>query len=230
MHAQKRSDQNKEVEVLRIILVRHGQTKWNAGSAGGEFFRGRIDVPLNALGEAQAQAVAERLAVVEVSAVYASPLQRAVCTAQPIARAHGLAVTPLEGLLDIDYGEWGGLAHTQVAAEWPALYARWRSAPHEVQVPGGESLAVVRRRTLAGLDEIFASHQDEIVVMVGHQVVNKVFLCAALGLGNDAFWRIRQDTCCINRLDHDGETFTLLTLNELGHLPAYPEELDRLPS
>jgi broad specificity phosphatase PhoE len=215
--------------LLRIILVRHGQTQWNAGSAGGEHFRGRIDVPLNAVGEAQAQAVAERLAAVAFSAVYASPLLRAMRTAEPIACGRGLAVTPFEGLLDIDYGEWGGLAHTQVAAQWPTLYTRWRSAPHEVQVPGGESLAEVRRRILAGLDEILTRHQDEIVVMVGHQVVNKVFLCAALGLGNDAFWRVRQDTCCINRLDHDGETFTLLTLNEVGHLPAFPEELVRLP-
>jgi broad specificity phosphatase PhoE len=214
--------------LLRIILIRHGQTRWNAGSAGGEHFRGRIDVPLNAVGEAQAQAVAECLAAVEFSAVYASPLLRAMRTAEPIARGCGLAVRPCEGLLDIDYGEWGGLSHAQVAARWPALYARWRSAPHEVQVPGGESLAEVRRRILAGLDEITARHRDEIVAMVGHQVVNKVFLCAALGLGNDAFWRIRQDTCCINRLDHDGETFTLLTLNEVGHLPAFPEELVRL--
>jgi broad specificity phosphatase PhoE len=216
--------------LLRIILVRHGQTKWNAGSAGGEHFRGRIDVPLNAMGEAQAEAVAERLAPVDILAVYASPLQRAMRTARPIAQARGLAVVPFEGLLDIEYGEWGGLAHTQVAAEWPALYARWRRAPHKVQIPGGGSLAEVRQRIVWGLDELLARHEGEIVALVGHQVVNKVFLCLALGLENSAFWRIRQDTCCINRLDHDGERFTLLTLNEVGHLPDFPKDLDRLPS
>jgi broad specificity phosphatase PhoE len=221
--------------VLRIILVRHGQTKWNAGSAGGEVFRGRIDVPLNEMGQAQALAVADRLAAVQVSAIYASPLQRAQRTAQPLATIRGLETVPFEGLLDIDYGEWAGRAHTQVAAEWPALYALWRSAPHKVQIPGGESLADVRRRVSAGINEIIARHRDEVVVMVGHQVVNKVFLCLALGLEDSAFWRIRQDTCCINRLDHDGHrdahrraVFALLTLNEVGHLPDFPEDLVRL--
>jgi probable phosphoglycerate mutase len=225
--------------VLRIILVRHGQTEWNAGSTGGEHFRGRIDVPLNAVGEAQARAVADRLAAIEIAAVYASPLQRAQRTALPIAETHGQDVTPFEGLLDIDYGDWGGLAHTQVAAEWPTLYARWRREPDRVQIPGGESLADVRRRVSAGLDEILGRHQDEIVVMVGHQVVNKVMLCVVLGLENSAFWRIRQDTCCINRFDHLGRdhpgrsqdctAFTLLTLNEVGHLSSFPADLDSLP-
>jgi len=214
--------------VLRIILVRHGQTAWNAGSAGGEHFRGRIDVPLNAVGEAQAQAVADRLTAVQIAAVYASPLQRALCTARPVAEARGLAVASFEGLLDIDYGHWGGLAHTQVAAKWLGLYACWHSAPHKVQIPGGESLADVRQRVSAGLDQIIARHQDEIVVLVGHQVVNKIFLCVVLGLENSAFWRIRQDTCCINRFDCDDKGFTLLTLNEVGHLPIFPEDLVRL--
>lgn len=223
--------------MLRIILVRHGQTAWNAGSVGGEHFRGRIDVPLNAVGEAQAQAVADRLSAVRLSAVYASPLLRAQRTAQPIAEARGLAVVPFEGLLDIDYGDWGGLAHAQVATEWPTLYELWRREPHRVQIPGGGSLAEVRRRVTAGLAEIVGRHQDEIVVMVGHQVVNKVMLCVVLGLENSAFWRIRQDTCCINRFDHGlpgpaqaGMAFTLLTCNEVGHLPSFPPDLDKLPS
>jgi len=220
---------DKEDVVQRIILVRHGQTAWNAGSAGGEHFRGRIDVPLSPVGEAQALAVAERLAAVEVAAVCASPLQRAQRTALPIAEAHGLAVVPFEGLLDIDYGDWGGRAFTEVADEWPALYARWRSEPHRVRIPGGESLSDVRQRVSAGLDELVDRHQDEILVLVGHQVVNKILLCLVLGLENSAFWRIRQDTCCINRFDHDGGGYTLLTLNEVGHLPSWPADLDRLP-
>jgi broad specificity phosphatase PhoE len=215
--------------VLRLILVRHGQTEWNAGSAGGEHFRGRIDVALNGVGRGQAQAVARRLSNLEVAAVYASPLQRAVDTALPIAGGHGLQVFPFDGLLDIDYGRWAGQAHTRVAAEWPALYAQWRSAPHLVQIPGGESLSEVRQRVSSGLSEIVGRHQDEIVALVGHQVVNKVLLCVVLGLENEAFWRIRQDTCCINRLDHDGGIYTLLTMNEVCHLPSPPPDLDRLP-
>jgi len=60
-------------------------------------------------------------------------------------------------------------------------------------------------------------------------VVNKVLICALLGLENSAFWRIRQDTGCINRFDCDGKVRIVLTLNEVGHLPSYPEYLDLPP-
>jgi broad specificity phosphatase PhoE len=216
--------------VLRIILVRHGQTEWNAGSASGEHFRGQIDVDLNEIGRAQAKAVADRLAGINVAALYASPLQRAMHTAQPIAQGRELAVQPFQGLLDIDYGHWGGRSFDDVAARWPDLYRLWRTAPHQVQIPGGESLADVRARVEQGLCEIVACHEGEIVVLVGHQVVNKILICVMLGLGTSAFWRIRQDTCCINRFDYDRGIYAVLTLNEVDHLATRPPDLDRLPS
>lgn len=214
---------------LRVILVRHGQTEWNEGSSAGPHFRGRIDIALNSMGVAQAQAVADCLGPVDIQAIYASPLRRAADTARPIAQAHRLALEPFDGLLDINYGQWGGQSHKDVSAQWPDLYQKWLTAPHLVQIPGGESLAGVRRRVQRGLDQILNRHQNGIVVLVGHQVVNKVLICALLGLDNSAFWRIRQDTGCINRFDHDGEDFTVLTLNEVRHLPLPPRYLDELP-
>jgi broad specificity phosphatase PhoE len=176
----------------------------------------------------QAQAVADRLAGVEVAAVYASPLQRALHTAQPIAQGRGLEVQAFHGLLDINYGQWGGLSFDDVALQWPDLYSKWQTVPHQVQIPGGESLADVRARIRQGIDDLVARHDGEIVVLVGHQVVNKVLICFALGLDNSAFWRIRQDTCCVNRFDYADGAFTVLTLNEVDHLPSRPPGLDHL--
>jgi broad specificity phosphatase PhoE len=220
----------KEGSVLRIILVRHGQTEWNDGSCAGEHFRGQIDIGLNATGMAQAQSVADRLAPLAIKAVYASPLKRALDTARPVAQARGLDMIPLPGLLDIDYGQWGGRSLQEVAAGWPELYQRWKARPHLVHIPGGESLDQVRCRVSEGLDQILASHDREIVVLVGHQVVNKVLICKLFGLDNGAFWHIRQDTGCINRFDYDGQSFTVLTLNEVCHLLTYPRDLDELPA
>lgn len=215
--------------MLRLILVRHGQTAWNAGATGaGEHFRGRIDVGLDEVGRRQAQRVGARLADAPIAAVCASPLQRAIDTARPVAAAHGLPVQPFDGLLDIDYGDWGGLAHTEVAARWPDVYALWRSAPHRVQIPGGERLDDVLARVAGGICAVLNRHQGQVVVLVGHQAVNKVLICHLLGLGNDAFWRIRQDTGCINRFDHEGGAWNVLTLNEVGHLESTPVEMDRL--
>jgi broad specificity phosphatase PhoE len=215
--------------VLRIILVRHGQTDWNDGGPSGEHFRGRIDIGLNATGIAQAKAVADCLALVDVRAIYASPLQRAMDTAHPIAARHDLRVEPLQELLDIDYGQWGGRSHREVAARWPELYSQWKATPHRAQIPGGESLDDVRQRIATGLATLSERHNREVVVLVGHQVVNKVMICKLLGLDNSAFWSIRQDTGCINRFDLYQEQATVLTINEICHLPLHPRELDDLP-
>ena len=215
--------------MIRLILVRHGQTEWNAGGDSGEHFRGRIDLGLDPTGETQAQLVADCLASLDIKAVYSSPLKRALDTARPIARAHELKVEPFQGLLDIDYGQWSGCSHSKVAVQWPETYRGWRTAPHRVEIPGGESLADVRRRVREGLTRILDCHHDEIVVLVGHQAVNKVLVCTLLGLDDGAFWRIRQDTGCINRFDYDGEAFAVLTLNEVCHLVPRPPHMDELP-
>lgn len=215
--------------MLRIILVRHGQTDWNDGGPAGEHFRGRIDIPLNRTGVAQADAIADALDPVAVAAVYASPLARAVETARPVAERRALPVKPVQALLDIDYGQWGGRSHHEVADLWPECYRLWRTAPHRVRIPGGESLDDVQQRFDCGLARLVERHQGEIVLLVGHQVVNKVAVCHLLGLGLDAFWRIRQDNGCINRFDLEGEVATVLTINEVGHLPCRPSALDELP-
>jgi broad specificity phosphatase PhoE len=220
--------------LLRIILVRHGQTGWSGDSPGGEHirdrerFRGQVDVPLNRTGIAQADAVADALSRVAIAAVYASPLSRAMDTARPLAARRALPVEPLDALLDIDYGCWAGRSHREVAQAWPEQYRQWRAAPHSLRVPGGEGLEDVQERFSRGLARLLKRHEREIVLLVGHQVVNKVAICHLLGLDLSAFWRIRQDLACINRFDLDAGLATLLTVNELGHLPTRPREIDEL--
>lgn len=204
--------------MTRILLVRHGQTEWNAGSQSGEHFRGRIDIGLNALGVSQAQAVARCLGALQVEAIYSSPLQRAIETARPLGQRLALDIQPCDGLLDIDYGEWAGHSQLEVAARWPEPYSWWRTAPQLVQIPGGECLADVHRRAQQGMSGILQKHGDGTVVLVSHQAVNKVLICSWLGLGTAWFWRVGQDTGCINRFGYDGKDYAVLTLNEVCHL------------
>lgn len=201
-----------------IILVRHGQTEWNIGSGAGERFRGRVDLPLDDTGLAQARALAERLADQSIVAVYSSPLKRAVETARPIARRLGLTVQPLPGIIDINYGDWQGLSHAEVAKIYPDLYRCWVEKPHRVKFSSGESLRQVRLRAMAALEEVAARHDDRAVLLVAHQVVNKVLVCAILGLDNSHFWRIRQDNGCINVFEHQDGIFTAVLVNDTCHL------------
>jgi broad specificity phosphatase PhoE len=205
--------------MTRIILVRHGQTAWNvsASPAEGERFRGRIDLPLNERGRAQALALAQRLTDEPIAAIYASPLQRAIDTAEPTAQRLGLTVQPLEGIIDINYGDWQEHPHSEVARLYPALYFQWLQEPHLVRPPGGESLGEVRDRAMAALRQVIARYQDQTILVVAHQVVNKVLVCAMLGLDNSHFWRIRQDNGCLNIFDYQEGDFSALLINDTCH-------------
>ncbi|MCX8062123.1 MAG: histidine phosphatase family protein [Anaerolineales bacterium] len=201
--------------MTRFILVRHGQTEWNRV----ERFRGRADVPLNEVGLKQAEATGARISKEwHVDAVYASPLSRAVKTAEAIAVHYSLPVQPHPDLIDIDYGEWQGLSPEEVAQRWKEDLERWYQQPHLCHIPGGESLADLRRRGLQAIRELAKRHNGQTIVVVGHTVINRVLLLAILGLDNDRFWRLRQDTCAINIFEEEQGDFTLVSLNDTCHL------------
>ncbi len=201
--------------MTRIVLVRHGQTEWNRV----ERFRGRADVPLNETGLAQAEATGKRVAVEwQPSAIYASPLSRAVKTAAAIARHFDLPVQIHHGIADIDYGQWQGLTPDEVKERWPEIHHAWYSAPHTMRIPGGETLDDLRTRGMAAVKELAVRHAGQTIVLVGHTVINRIILLGALGLGNERFWRLRQDTCAINVFEADDGEFTLVSLNDTCHL------------
>jgi broad specificity phosphatase PhoE len=202
--------------MTRIVLVRHGQTIWNREAR----FRGQADVELDEFGLKQAEATGRYLAARwPAVAVYASPMGRAVQTAEAIARAQALTVQPLGGLLDINFGEWQGHLASEVAQRYPDLFQAWTEAPHTVHIPGGEKLDDVRSRVVAALDDIVARHPGQTVALVSHTVVNRVLLCAVLGLGNDHFWRLQQETCAVNVFDAEEDgSFTIALLNDTCHL------------
>ena len=99
--------------MTRFVLVRHGQTEWNRV----ERFRGRKDLLLDATGLRQALAAALRIKDWPVAAVYSSPLRRALETAKVIANQLDLPVEPLDGLIDLDFGDWQGLTAEEAAKQ-----------------------------------------------------------------------------------------------------------------
>lgn len=213
--------------VTRIILVRHGQTEWNRV----ERFRGRANVPLNATGLEQASATGQKVAALwQPVAIYASPLVRALSTAEAIAwhilQRQGVrwTIQVCPGLIDIDYGQWQGLTPEEARQRWPQEVEAWYETPENAHIPGGETLDDLRQRGLSAVEDLAARHAGQTIVLVGHTVINRVILLAVLGLGHDRFWRLRQDTCAINVFDaEDGCAeqrfrYTVVTLNDTCHL------------
>lgn len=201
--------------MTQILLIRHGQTAWNRV----ERFRGQADIPLDEVGLAQAARTGEYVAAFwQPVAVYTSPLTRTRQTAAAIAAPWGLAVQPHPGLLDIHYGAWQGLTPDEVAARWPVELDQWYHAPAVARIPGGESLELLRERGLAAVHELTARHPEETIVLVGHTVINRVLLLSLLGVGLEAFWRLRQDPCAINVIEAAAGQFVLCSLNQTAHL------------
>jgi len=208
--------------MTRIILIRHGQTEWNRV----ERFRGRADVPLNETGLRQAEATGVRVAAKwKPAAIYSSPLSRAVKTAEAIAgRFDDLAVQIHPGLADIDYGEWQGLSPDEVRTRWPGLLDTWYNAPHLVSIPGGETLSALRERAMKTVNELAVHYSSKAILLLGHTVINRIILLGVLGLGNERFWRIKQDTCAINLFDVEDGDYTLVSLNDTCHLDSIPQK------
>ena len=201
--------------MTEIILARHGETEWNVA----EVFRGRIDIGLNETGIKQAALLAEYLGKLEIDAVYSSPLKRTLKTAELIAGYHKLDVEIAPGIIDFDYGNWQGLPHPQVKDKYKELYAEWTTNPHRVKMPGGESLDDVRKRAVGVVDSIVAQYKGTVAI-VSHRVVNKVLICALLGLNNSHFWNIRQDTCGITTFTYENRRFILAEHNNTSYLKA----------
>ena len=199
--------------MTQIILVRHGETEWNVK----EVFRGRIDIELNEAGLKQAQLLAKYLSDIKIDAIYSSPLKRALITAEIMANYHKLKVEIAPGLIDFDYGEWQGLPHQEVRDKYRRLYAQWLNRPDRVRMLAGESLDEVRKRAMKVVDKVIAKYQGS-VVLVSHRVVNKVLICALLGLDNSHFWNIRQDTCGITSFTYENEQFILTKHNDTSYL------------
>lgn len=158
---------------LVIVLVRHGQTAWNAEHR----FLGCTDIPLDAVGEAQAEALGRWLPR-RFDRVYSSPLQRALST----ARALDVAPIPVPELAELRQGELEGLCRDEAIARFPDFFRAWVEDSVNIQVPGGESLAFCQRRAVLALERLREGHTGgQLVGVVTHQMVIASLSCMATG-------------------------------------------------
>jgi broad specificity phosphatase PhoE len=201
---------------MRLLLIRHGETAHNAGRLA----LGRQDVPLNERGLAQAQAIARVYSEgSSIAAVYASPLQRTLATATPLAQALDLSVQTDPALIEMDIGELEDLSFADVRERYPDFVRRWLSNEcADACMPGGESLRQVQERAWAALDSIRGRHAEETVAAVTHNFVILMTLCRVLHLPIERFRGLRHDLGAVSVLELTPERETVLTLNDRCHL------------
>jgi broad specificity phosphatase PhoE len=190
-----------------ILFVRHGETEANRQRLA----LGRADPALTERGVEQADALAARLASIEVATVFASPLLRARQTAAPIAAAVGAEVVVDDRLIELDYGEWDGRSFPDLPKD---ALARWRIDP-TFAPPGGESLRTVATRVAGLCTEVL---DGPTVVAVSHVSPIKAAVTWALGASEELGWRMFLDLASITRIAGRNGQASLIGYNDISHL------------
>lgn len=197
--------------MIKIILLRHGQTNWNKEGR----YQGQIDTDLSPLGEEQADKLALALKGINIDFFIASPLKRAYETACKSAKYHNKEVLKDERLLEINHGTWEGKLSSEIEQD---LLKQWRKNPHLVKMPEGESLEDILTRVKLALAEYLDKYDGKTIAVFAHDAVNKVLISHLLNAPLSSFWNITQDNTCINVLELTKDNAKIITLNNTNHL------------
>jgi probable phosphoglycerate mutase len=193
-----------------LILVRHGETAVNTEGR----LQGRIESTLTERGREQADRLARAVAALEPISVVSSPLRRARETAAAIGAATGLEVEIDERLTELDYGDWEGSRFADLPA---GTFDTWRADP-SFTPPGGESLVDLRKRVVPCIEALLGRERP--VVAVSHVSPIKAAVTWALGVGDEATWRMHLNVASVSRVDRrpGGGAPLLAGFNDTSHL------------
>ena len=199
---------------MRLILVRHGQTEWNAGGR----YQGQSNVALSSLGRRQAELLAASFPVKQLDAIYASDLDRARETAECVGKAFGIPVRPEKAFRELSFGEWEGLTYQEISSRWPKEANKLFTAPDELCIPNGETFQDLQKRALDKIDELCKIHDGQNVGVFAHGAINKTILAGLMHIPLHYLWSLRQDNTAVNILKLEDGYVTVELLNGTFHL------------
>ena len=200
--------------MVKIILIRHGETDWNLVRRiqGGE-----SDTPLNDTGKNQAAALANRLQDEHITAVFSSPLQRALHTAEAIASRHNLEVQILPSLKEIKVGTLEGCLATDIMQRFDEYLCGDGNGKEPHTPPGGESVEDLQKRVWEMITSLTAQHPNGKLVLVTHYFVIMAIVCRLLDLPLTRMARLKLTNGTITSFTVDGSTIRLDLFNENAH-------------
>ncbi|MFN2589866.1 MAG: MSMEG_4193 family putative phosphomutase [Actinomycetota bacterium] len=193
-----------------LLLIRHALTDSTGTRLSGQ----AEGVHLSQQGRHQAEALADRLRAVPLAAVYTSPLERCVETAEFVGRVHDASPEPLPGLLEVDYGRWTGRPMAQLART--ALWKRVQTAPSSVRFPEGETLEEVQVRSVRALSAAAARHPKAVVACVTHAEVIRLAMAHFAGVHIDLFQRLVVHPASVSAVAVGDGMPRILRMNDTG--------------
>jgi probable phosphoglycerate mutase len=211
--------------VTEILLIRHGETTWNASRR----LQGHIDIPLSPVGERQAAALGRGLIDDALDAVFSSDLQRARQTAEAIAGSRGIPVQIDSALRERCYGAFEGMLRAEVATRYPAAYVAWQTRDIDARFPAGERIAETLRefsqRSVNAIVRAVSAKNYRKVAIVTHGGVLECAYRAAQGQGYEHVRDFEIFNAGVNRFHWDGSVLRLLRWGDVSHLKELPDEL-----
>jgi probable phosphoglycerate mutase len=195
-----------------VLLVRHALTdatgKRLSGSTPG--------IHLSEYGRAQAKDLAERLALVPLAAVYASPLERCVETAEVVAAQRRLEVERVPALEEVGYGAWTGRSFAQLTRT--ALWKQIQQAPSSVRFPGGETLVEAQRRAVNALESLASRHLKATIAAFSHADLIRLALAHYAGIHIDLFQRLIVSPASVSAVLLGDRIPRIVKMNDTGSL------------
>jgi broad specificity phosphatase PhoE len=206
---------------LKLILVRHGETRWNEGKRiqGGD-----SDIELNETGLEQAGRLAAFLQSEPIATILCSPLQRAVSTAGIIANHHQLPIEIDERLRELKVGDLEGMSYSSLTTTFSQFLMQWWQDGGAVKLPNGESIVQLQQRAWGAIETLLekqkapaAENRDTTAVVVSHYFVTLVIILRALDLPVNCFTKFRLDLGGVSILEFRDTGTRLLTFNNTSY-------------
>ncbi len=199
---------------MKIILIRHGETLWNKEGR----IQGTSDIELSAVGIEQARLLALSLKDQPISAIHASPLKRALKTAEIINEHHHKEIQTHRDLMEMDQGDFEGFSFKELMACEKDFLNKWIADPASVRMPNGESLAELQARAWRALETIIS--KEETALVVAHNFTIAAILCRIKNISLSEFRGNSVGTASKTIIRfQNGEPY-IETLNDRSHLPA----------
>jgi len=204
-----------------IILIRHGETAWNAVRR----LQGHTDIALNETGQRQAAALGQALAGERIDAVVASDLQRAMQTAEAVAAHHGLAVQTDAQLRERCYGVFEGMLYADIAQAYPQEYALWQARDIDAVMPAGlreaESFRRFYGRSIDAVARWAERHAGRTIAVVAHGGVLECAYRQAVGMSLDSPRDFQVKNASVNRFTFADGKLALASWGEVRHLSLH---------
>ena len=199
--------------MLRLYFMRHGETVWNTERR----YQGMTDIELSEEGLRQAECAAKRFKNIKIDKIYASPLKRAMKTAEKIAAEKGLEIISEDNFREIHFGEWEGKTVPELTEKYGESYTNFIREPHKYGFPGEGSVENVINRIKPGIDRLIAEDEGNVLI-VSHGGIIRLMIMYIMGLDSSWFTKMWINNTGVSIVEIKNDRRLLLTLNDSAHL------------